>query len=340
MTTSKDSTSWEERLVQRIHEAKPRGVPLALLAGKPLFHYTTALGLKGIVEHNCIWATAASYLNDASEIEYGAALLEEVFEEWIAANKDNDSWAIKILRSLRVIFSDPASRLEQATRIYVTCFCENDNLLSQWRAYGQAGGYSIGFFLLGVGLQLIEPRLATLKAEAENDYHHTSLVRVVYDRAEQRERLHAILRIMLPLLNDDLSDVRIEVMKLGTNAMQKMAAIAILFLKEIFLEEIAAFKNKAFAEEREWRIVVRSRVSKQIVPEGEDDLPWMNLRAARGLLVPYVKIVPTDGLLPITSVRFGPSLDRGRADHSVNALLGLKGYTRVTVHGSDIPVVL
>jgi hypothetical protein len=28
---------------------------------------------------------------------------------------------------------------------FVACFCENGNLLSQWRAYARTAGYSIGF---------------------------------------------------------------------------------------------------------------------------------------------------------------------------------------------------
>jgi len=38
-----------------------------------LYHYTTQAKLLGILKSNCMWATAAQYLNDASEYEYGFA---------------------------------------------------------------------------------------------------------------------------------------------------------------------------------------------------------------------------------------------------------------------------
>ena len=40
-----------------------------------LFHYTSAGGLKGILESRCIWATDAAFLNDASEIIYAGRQL-------------------------------------------------------------------------------------------------------------------------------------------------------------------------------------------------------------------------------------------------------------------------
>ncbi|MET9575665.1 DUF2971 domain-containing protein [Streptomyces massasporeus] len=51
--------------------------------------------------------------------------------------------------ALHVVVSDlgkVASSVEPSTlRVYTTCFCEDGDLLSQWRAYGGAGGYAIGF---------------------------------------------------------------------------------------------------------------------------------------------------------------------------------------------------
>jgi len=40
-----------------------------------LYHYTTADGLKGIIEKNELWATSAYFLNDSAEITYGYGLL-------------------------------------------------------------------------------------------------------------------------------------------------------------------------------------------------------------------------------------------------------------------------
>ena len=42
----------------------------------PLFHYTDANGLLGILEHKEIWATDALHLNDAQEFKHALSLLQ------------------------------------------------------------------------------------------------------------------------------------------------------------------------------------------------------------------------------------------------------------------------
>jgi hypothetical protein len=46
-----------------------------------LYHYTSAKGLHGIIKDHCLHASAAYCMNDASEIEYGRGVLEEVLIE-------------------------------------------------------------------------------------------------------------------------------------------------------------------------------------------------------------------------------------------------------------------
>ena len=44
-----------------------------------LFHYTTADGLKRIIEKNELWAISAYSLNDFSDFIYGCGVLKEVW---------------------------------------------------------------------------------------------------------------------------------------------------------------------------------------------------------------------------------------------------------------------
>jgi hypothetical protein len=46
-----------------------------------LYHYTTADGLKGIIENDELWATSAYFLNDSAEIIYGCRILKEALDE-------------------------------------------------------------------------------------------------------------------------------------------------------------------------------------------------------------------------------------------------------------------
>jgi hypothetical protein len=110
-----------------------------------LYHYTDIAGLKGIVETKCLWATSAFFLNDSSEISYGSRLVANVLDNCIE-NVGSKCFAVRhFLGVLKWRFEHEISAVQYSTPVYLTCFCETDNLLSQWRGYASRGGYSIGF---------------------------------------------------------------------------------------------------------------------------------------------------------------------------------------------------
>src|ERR1019366_4723226 len=96
---------------------------------KVLFHYTSAEGLKGIIENNQLWATSAYYLNDSAEMFYGYNVLREVLDQWLSKNtRAEDSITLGLARQLRSSFDDLFEK-RLLKPIYLTCFCEEDNLL-------------------------------------------------------------------------------------------------------------------------------------------------------------------------------------------------------------------
>src|SRR3954451_15088828 len=46
-----------------------------------LYHYTTAEGLKGIIEENYLRASSAYFLNDSSEVDYGCRIIKQALNE-------------------------------------------------------------------------------------------------------------------------------------------------------------------------------------------------------------------------------------------------------------------
>ena len=150
-----------------------------------IYHYTDVSGLHGILQSNRLWASAAYYLNDSSEIEYGCKLALEAIAVWKDVNQRIQSFAVDALRGLESIFSHPLSRISRSATIYVTCFCENDNLLSQWRAYGQAGGYSLGFE--------VDKSWRTMALRVPGEFWDLRLAQVIYDEEHQRMRINSLL---------------------------------------------------------------------------------------------------------------------------------------------------
>lgn len=141
-----------------------------------LFHYTNAKGLIGIIESQSIWATHYAYLNDSEEIRHFlkhrlSVLLRtvgnEYLDELIAQDQSTESridlqgGREKIIDSfiqetrnvnekilLKDALAEPyiasfctTSRLEKDVRDRVA----QHGLLSQWRGYGNKGGYAIVF---------------------------------------------------------------------------------------------------------------------------------------------------------------------------------------------------
>jgi hypothetical protein len=301
--------------------AKP-SVPNGLL-----FHYTTAGGLKGIIESNELWASSAYFLNDSSEITYGYALLTEVLDQCISDNPRNeDSLSLGIARDFRQSFGQDRLKMEIVELVFLACFCEEDDLLSQWRNYGQTGGYSLGF---GLSITELTP---------EPNTYTSDWVKVVYDRSEQIKRCRSILDSVLPIFDDPDAAKAIAAVEshpqVGYPAIRRIIA-------DILMEEVAALKNKAFESEKEWRIVVRKR---ELMKQGTDDAGKtplaIHFRLSHDALVPYVRLTPFNRAhkLPISRVRSGPTLDRATAGMAVSMMLEKHGFSNVRIGGSDIPV--
>ncbi len=146
---------------------------LSRLAEGPLpdviYHYTTPRGLLGIFDSRSIWCTDIRFLNDSREVAFTVEFSRDLLEGKVAtatgARKNlYDRWR----RDVWVLSHYPT---------FVASFSEEDDLLSQWRAYGTLGGFSVGF---------VSSRLVSL---ADQFPLPTRLIRCIYEVAEQRRYL-------------------------------------------------------------------------------------------------------------------------------------------------------
>jgi hypothetical protein len=104
-----------------------------------LWHYTSGEGLLGIIGSKSFYATDLFYFNDASEIVYASNLVEKVLSGPIRVPDG------RVLKGVLEAFQSLNSKRDYPYSMHVVCFCENGDLLSQWRGYGASGaGYSLG----------------------------------------------------------------------------------------------------------------------------------------------------------------------------------------------------
>jgi hypothetical protein len=319
--------------ILKFHYGREVPAPKPKLPDGCLHHYTTADGLKGIIENNELWASSAYFLNDSAEIVYGCGILKEALDEWIAANpRPDDSLSLGTAKQLRTTFGEHLLNMHIVQPIYLSCFCEDDNLLSQWRAYGQAGGYSLGFqvpaadFLTGQGFR---PEPCT---------YTSRWVKVEYGKKQQIRRCKEILDAILPAFDDKTTAQAFAT--IGDHPLSGYSKV-LRTMVDILMEEIVGFKSEAFAVEKEWRVVVRQRdLTKQGTDDGGETPIQVYFRSSRGALVPYVKLIPTNPgeRLPIYCVRTGPTLEANAATLGLPLFLQTKGYPGVRIRRSDISV--
>jgi hypothetical protein len=140
---------------------------------KELFHYTGRRGLEGILSSQVLWAIHASFLNDTSELRsfkqrLPAILQPPPYAGALAFSKNNRENRELVDREggLDAVAERTATEIADGMynallgtdssdayiEPYVTSFCTTDNkqvsehgLLSQWRGYGEDGGYAIVF---------------------------------------------------------------------------------------------------------------------------------------------------------------------------------------------------
>ncbi|MGK9231533.1 DUF2971 domain-containing protein [Inquilinus limosus] len=121
---------------------------------------------------------------------------------------------------------------EEARKVYVISFSEESDLLSQWRAYARPAGVAIGF-----------PSIELSGMAAWNDME---LAPCIYDPDEKRASVLQILETRLASVADS-----------NYGKETNVSDIDIAKAVEGLLEKVATFKDSAFREEKEWRLIWR-----------------------------------------------------------------------------------
>jgi hypothetical protein len=261
-----------------------------------LYHYTSLNGLCGILTKKNIWATHIQYFNDRSEFIHTTELAEEIFGELLVSSVFNTKIR-NIIKSIGKSFHAFANDISRKFNIgiYVTSFSGNGDLLSQWRGYCNSGaGCSIGI-----------DRALLLDIAVSND---CDLIECNYESNQQKPDLRnyitqALDSYSLNKLIEPPNDNMID--DIASNIYKLIARIA------------PKYKDAAFKEEREWRLVPR---------ELRSNLDEVNFRIGQSSLIPFIEfklniIRGYDfGYVPVKEVIIGPSLDKELAKKSLEQL--------------------
>lgn len=280
-----------------------------------LYHYTTLKGLIGILESQRLWATNALCLNDASELTYGFRLITNEIKSVRESATDFDYK--NFLGDKERMMDDPKGPVGDC---YMVCFCENGDLLSQWRSYGdRGGGCSIGFSANEIGMKWSPPPNFLLR-------------KIIYDSAEQKEIVSSALSMTYEASRELTSG--------KTNADAKHINVFLWhFLQDHLHDILLSFKHPSFSQEEEWRLIEPFHAI-----ERDHHSRRLKFRVIASDIVPFVEldISPAAGVntgrLPVKEINLGPISHPDLSERTTSMLLEKYGYCHIKLNSSGIPL--
>jgi hypothetical protein len=256
-------------------------------------------------------------MNDTGEATYAV----ETVRRFLRARRPLLSAATKtLLEMIQEVVNGWASG--GPLQNYVTCFSENGDRLSQWRAYGYGRGLSVEFEFKALN------QLVCLSPE------NAAIGKVLYEVPMQQDVLSALFDEAEDALNQRLTETE-AASTIPEGNFTPLTLSAAGFLARL-LGPLPFFKNVEFAEEAEVRIHAQRSVSDGGVPEK------LEFRDSALGLTPYITIplwYPEKGETPpIRRIIIGPQTHQHEAQRAVKQFLAVKGMPNVQVDLSQVPL--
>ena len=284
--------------------------------GDKLYHYTTADGIRGIVENREFMATKSDFLNDKLEFQYAVAVMERLMEKYIVNEDLRRQFSAKLkaeIDRIGIITSADSIVDEDEMSFYVVAFSKQQNNSLLWAEFTDFRGYCLEF---------------DYEKIVEGFQHRVFLHgTVIYDEEEQMNGLlESLLSCIHSLVEKGAKDLQgffeedavpsEESLDQLVDAMAVVCSVYAMF-----------FKKSYFAGEEEYRFIFPP----QHREKGKDKPQF---RLLDQIFLPYimVELEAEQKDLPLQSVMVGAK------NNSDIAVRGMKYFLKT--QGLDIPVLL
>jgi len=268
-------------------------------APRHLYHYTSGVGLHGILTEHALRGGNYAFMNDRTEIEYGKDLLRDVLVQY--GNNTLPAWRDWLNDCSR-------SSLLENLELYFISFCQKPDLLSQWRGYG---GSDTRYCL----------RFDTNKFKIGPSFAHRPHA-IIYKRDRQLQILRDIVDIHLGAYAQAQQNWDASADQKAKRCLLVCASTALIY-----------FKDPTFAEEREWRCIA------YLTENPEHEAIFVNSRGVMKPFRVLLKGSKRSELLPLSEVIAGSHSVERHAKRSAELMLKAFGYPAVPVNVSRIPIV-
>lgn len=248
------------------------------------YHYTNAQALHSIIVNRKLWLTDLRFMNDSSELSDGIRYLREALDAPPSSSMEDTSYLEQAVEFLQYELSSFERNIGFEDPLFALSLSSSDDVLSQWRAYGD---YSIRF-----EDQWLEDEGLTVS-------------RCIYKPAEKTESARRAVNTAIEIVALDLKE------QSGGLGIAMMDAVLGL------IDHAATFKNEGFQEEGEGRIIVKSESHRvQYRPRGSLLIPYVEvdipLDAISGVTIGPIK----DAQLSVGSMRmFAQSIEAAHASN-------------------------
>ena len=295
---------------------------------KILYHYTDVTGVKGIIESQSLWATSINFLNDPDELVYGLdVIIDSIESSKLSKSFSTAMWALLDVSKKMILEGE-----SETSNTYVISFCEEQEILGQWRLYGRNGlGYCLGIefhpdLLLGA-----IPEDASIGNFGVVNFPKP----ILYNKDNQIKYLSKIFEAIDCFLLEFFDTTGV-----GKDSKRKFQIYTSIV--HYTIDHLLPYiKKPEFNEEREWRIVV-----KQKSPNWKT-----HYRASGSLISPFIRLgfhQPTSEAddegnfaydqteVPIREIIAGNCLEFPRAKMGLAMFLEHKGVSNVSIVQSPL----
>ncbi|MEY4879112.1 MAG: hypothetical protein RJB62_581 [Pseudomonadota bacterium] len=280
----------------------------------PLYHYTTARGLAGIIESQKIWFTDYRHLNDPSELVHG---LNTAIETAKVLSEGQDARIQDLFKAFSNMLR--LEHFEEYFDFYIASFSRVRDDLGQWRAYADNGkGFAIGF----------SAELFSISDKRPDDKPPEFVSPVVYGDSAISERHALALSKMRGIFQDilnsgvDLSSLEVRMEFVGA-LIKRVIASPIIF-------NCLTSKHPAYEHESEVRLLIVGALGAF--------MPYVTTRLRGSEIIPYIPqpmLVQSRGA--ITEIVVGPAAPPG-TERDLGIMLKRFGLEyEVEIKRSEIP---
>ena len=334
--------------------------PLASAKYPELFHYTSITALRGILETNTLWATAATHLNDLSEIQliwghitkhcieyvdgairnYIGELLDKTERTRLLqdasslATSDGTMIVDVMRRRLLGDDSNPGMGIPYITSFarHTDAFTRENGMLSQWRGYG--GDECIAIVFPTKELE----RLLTSEY-AQFEYFSCALADAVYldEGFSLKDRFPDLLDALRIFASHVIQQRNISDIEVQNNTN---------LLSTRLLPAVGRVKHFAFREENECRIIVGlpdESLREEYNRLGEQTKPFKDIhhRTGSATSIPYIRLFETlNEKIPLHRILVGPSRNQRATLETVSDIVCSSGRRgEISIAASAIPYV-